>query len=69
MSDVFEGLDPHIAAKMRAAVERREAAGTNVHFLRDDGTPDRFSFRDMKSADRFRASLRRAGLTILNETR
>jgi len=65
MADVFEGLDPTIAAKMRAVVERREKAGTNVHFLRDDGTPDRFSFRDMESADRFRASLRRQKLTVI----
>ena len=66
-NDVFTGLDPAIAAKMRATVERREKAGTNVHFLRDDGTPDRFSFCNEERAEAFRAKLRRLGLKIINE--
>jgi hypothetical protein len=49
-------------AKIRA---QRELAGTNVHFLREDGTPDCYSFASMEKADKFRATLERLGRTIL----
>ena len=50
--------------KVRAA---REATGMglNVRFLREDGTPDEFSFASVERAEAFRASLRRTGRAIL----
>ena len=45
---------------------RREPLGLNVRFLRADGTEDEFSFRDQDRVERFKASLRRQNLTILN---
>lgn len=50
----------------KAVRARREPLGLNVRFLRDDGTPDEFSFRDTVQADKFRAALRRRGLTPLS---
>ncbi|WP_430636113.1 hypothetical protein [Sphingomonas hankookensis] len=50
---------------MRATVAQRETVGLNVHFLREDGTPDRFSFATSERAEAFRAKLRRQGVTIL----
>ena len=59
-----EAIDMYaLAAKVRA---RREPLGLNVRFLREDGTPDEWSWRDTEGADRFRASLRRQGLTVLS---
>ena len=54
-----------LAAKVRA---RREATGLglNVEFLREDGTPDNFSFGTQERADAFREKLRRTGRTVLN---
>jgi hypothetical protein len=60
--NVFDGLSPDIARRMRATIERREKAGTNVHFINAQGQRDRYSFRDHAQADAFRAKLQRAGL-------
>ncbi len=54
-----------ILARMDALRAKREALGFNVHFIRDDGTPDCFSFRTAERANAFRASLVRQGRTII----
>ena len=53
-----------LAVRVKA---KREAAGLglNVRFLREDGTPDEFSFADPARAEAFRASLQRQGRTLL----
>jgi hypothetical protein len=48
-------------ASVRAA---REDKGLNVHFVREDGTPDSFSFATPERATAFAASLRRQGRTV-----
>lgn len=46
--------------------ETRRSKGFNVTFIRpDDGREDEWSFRDKASADRFRASIERQGLTVV----
>lgn len=53
-----------LAARVRA---KREATGLglNVRFLREDGTPDEFSFANAERAEAFRATLVRQGRTVL----
>lgn len=65
--NVFDSLPGNLAARAKALVATREAHGMNVHFVRENGTADRFSFRDRESADKFRAALRRAGRTIIEK--
>lgn len=62
---VFSSLPGNLGKKADAIVASREADGRNVHFLREDGTPDRFSFATKNRADRFCASLRRQGRVVL----
>jgi hypothetical protein len=62
---VFDSLPGNFGARAKALAEAREIKGTNVHFLRAGGVHDRYSFPDTESADKFRASLRRAGRTII----
>lgn len=62
----FDNLPASLAARMQAVIATREEAGLNVHFLREDGTPDRFSFATEERAEAFRAKLRKAGRTILS---
>lgn len=65
MTDIFSSLSPELAAHMRKAVAQREEQGLNVHFINADGKRDRYSFGDAASRDKFIASLKRAGRTIL----
>lgn len=65
MENVFDSLPPHLAASAKAIVAKREAQGLNVHFEREDGTADRFSFRNAERADAFRASLKRQGRKVI----
>lgn len=53
-----------LAARVKA---KREATGLglNVRFLREDGTPDEFSFATAERAEAFRATLGRQGRTVL----
>lgn len=53
-------------ARIEAIRSKREAQGLNVHFLREDGTPDNFSFATEERANAFRESLKRQGRTITN---
>jgi len=62
---VFDSLPAAIRDRANALVAAREANGTNVHFLREDGTRDRYSFATMEGAEKFKASLRRQGRTII----
>jgi hypothetical protein len=65
MTDVFSNMSPALADQMRKAVAEREANGFNVHFINADGKRDCYSFGDVASRDKFVASLKRAGRTIL----
>jgi hypothetical protein len=62
--------DP-ILARVRAAQLKRETQDPrlNVHFTREDGRPDCFSFPTLDRADAFRAKLQRIGRTILEDRR
>ncbi|MDR7257842.1 hypothetical protein J2X47_002022 [Sphingomonas sp. BE270] len=53
-----------LAARIKA---KREATGLglNVRFLREDGTPDEYSFATVGRAEKFRATLTRRGRTLL----
>ncbi len=64
MASVFDSLPGDLGKRAAAVVAQREAQGLNVHFLREDGTPDRFSFATAERADAFRASLNRRGLIV-----
>lgn len=59
------GLPDAIAARFAKVRADREALGTNVHFIREDGERDCFSFATAETAEKFRASLKAAGRTIL----
>lgn len=65
MTNIYSNLRPDIAARMRDSRERREIAGTNVHFINERGESDCFSFATMERADAFRAKLKRQGLQLL----
>lgn len=65
MPSVFDSLPGNLGQRAAALVAKREAEGLNVHFLREDGTPDRFSFATAERAASFRASLERRGLTVV----
>jgi len=65
MQDVFSNLSPALAAHMRKTIAEREANGFNVHFINKLGARDRYSFGDVASRDKFLASLKRDGATIL----
>lgn len=59
MSDIYSNLPPHLAAKIRATIAKREEQGLNVHFVNDRGEQDRFSFGTKERADAFRVKLAR----------
>lgn len=65
MTDVFSNLPPHLAARMRATVAKREDQGFNVHFINERGERDRYSFATAERADAFRVKLRDLGLTVI----
>lgn len=65
MNDVFSNLPTHLADHLRKVVAQREADGLNVHFINALGKKDRYSFESVESRDKFIASLKRAGRTIL----
>lgn len=69
MTDVFSNLPAHIADKMRATVARREAAGTNVHFINERGQLDRYAMADDESAARLRKNLVRHGRRVFADER
>lgn len=52
-------------ARIAAVRAKRETLALNVHFLREDGTPDSFSFATVERRDMFVASLKRQGRMIL----
>ncbi len=52
-------------AQFAALRTKREAAGTNVHYINENGHRSMMSMRDAASADRLRAKLRRDGLEVL----
>jgi len=62
---VFDSLPADIRDRAHALVAVREAQGLNVQFLREDGTRDRYSFATMEGAEKFKATLRRNGRTII----
>ena len=63
--NVFDSLPGNLGARAKALVAAREANGTNVHFIRADGTRDRYSFATSEQAENFKRSLIREGLTII----
>lgn len=65
MSDVFSTLPPHLAARARALVSKREEQGLNVHFINSRGEKDRFSFQTEERRDKFVDKLKRDGLVVL----
>lgn len=64
MASIFDTLPGKLGAKANALVAKREEDGRNVHFTREDGTEDRFSFATNERADAFRAKVRRQGMTV-----
>lgn len=62
---VFDSLPAAIRDRANALVATRETQGLNIHFLREDGTRDRYSFATMEGAEKFKSSLRRQGRTII----
>lgn len=65
MTDAFSNLPPHLADHLRKIISQREEQGLNVHFINARGEKDRYSFESVESRDKFIASLKRAGRTIL----
>ena len=62
--NVFDSLPGNLGARAKALVEKREAEGLNVHFINQDGKQDRYSFNTADDAAKFRANLKRNGMTI-----
>lgn len=67
MSNPFASLPGNLGQRAAALVAKRDSEGCNVYFLREDGTPDRFSFADGERAEGFKDSLIRQGRTIITK--